>query len=63
MQPPNLTPAQLRNCALLYWPPEIRAEVSSQSFLDTMVATYPLFRQVMLDSEDLDSILTSIRVS
>lgn len=61
MQPPRLTPAQLRNCALLYWPPEIRAEVASQSFFDTMVATYPLFRQVMHESEDFDSLIGTIR--
>jgi hypothetical protein len=62
VQPPNLTPTQLRNCALLYWPPQIRAEVASQSFLDTMMATYPLFRQVMHDSRDFNSLLANIRI-
>lgn len=61
MPPSSITPGQLRNCALLYWPPAIRAEVASQSFLDTMVATYPLFRQIMHESENFDSLLTKLR--
>ena len=55
------TLAELRETALLWWPEEIRKEVSSSSFKHAMMATFPLFQEIVRESDSIHSLIDNIR--
>jgi len=60
---PQITVQTLIDNAEMWWPAEIRREVASQSFADTMIATYPLFRRLLVQSENINQLVDNIRTT
>ena len=51
----------LRGRALLWWPDEIRDEVTASSFKDAMLVSFPIFQQTLKDSTDLESLIQKVK--